>query len=247
MNIGTLDPNATNTCETATINEPTGEITTNEKICAANDIAESAETRGVATTDTQKENIPYSLAARRAGLNVSVTGTPIINGSSDAIAYNNQLDIIKNVSINISCPDAYRYSQNNNSYGFNYPLMRCAAYALATAKSIINGQLITPANLITDDGYISSWAANGAFRKYTTADASYLAICAQLSMGKPALIYVKNSSTEKEHWATVVARVNGVYYIIDPWRGNRTELANMQVYKDGGATVSGYAIIGFEY
>ena len=74
-----------------------------------------------------------------------------------------------------------------------------------------------------------------------------MAICAQLSMGKPALIYVKNSSTGKEHWATVVARVRGVYYIIDPWNGNRMELANMQVFKDGGATVSGYAIIGFEY
>ncbi len=117
----------------------------------------------------------------------------------------------------------------------------------AKHKKMTNKTQITPANLTTSNGYVSSWIGNGAFRLYTTADNSYLAICAQLSMGKLAFIYVKNSSTGKEHWATVVARVSGVYYIIDPWNGNRMELANMQVFKDGGATVSGYAIIGFEY
>lgn len=243
MNIGTLDPNATDTCETTTTSEPTSEITTSEETCAENDIAESAETRGVATSDTQKENIPYSLAARRAGLNVSSTGTPIINGTSDANAYNTQLNIIKSVSVMLNCPDKYCYSQNGNSYGFNDPLIRCAAYALATAKSMISGQLITPNKLITDDGYIKDWKANDAFRKYTTAETSYLAICAQLSMNKPALIYVKNSSTDKEHWATVVGRVNGIYQIIDPWYGNRTDLSNIQV----GGAVSGYAIVGFSY
>lgn len=244
MNIGTLDTNAINDCETPTANEPSNESIMNEGSCEVSSIAENTETHGIATTNTQKENIPYSLAATRAGLRVSNTGTPIINGASDATAYNNQLNIIKNVSVNITCPESYRYSQTGTiSYGFSDPESCCAAYALATAKSIISNTQITPKDLSTNDGYISSWDNNGAFRKYTTADASYLAICAQLSMGKPALIYVKNSSTGKEHWATVVARLNSVYYIIDPWNGNRTELSNIQV----GGTVSGYAIIGFEY
>lgn len=243
MNIGTLEPNATNNCETATPNEPSSEITENEEICAANDIAENAETRGVATNDTQKANIPYSLAATRAGISVNNLGMPTIQNQ----AFNDQLNKIKNVSVDITCPTTYRYSQTANSYGFSEPTKRCAAYALATAKSIINKQKITPDMLTTDDGYIGSWLANDAFRLYTTAANSYLAICAQLSMGKPALIYVKNTTTNREHWATVVARVNGVYWVIDPWDGKRMEIANMQVFKDGGATVSGYAIIGFEY
>ncbi len=162
-------------------------------------------------------------------------------------AFSNQLSIIQNVSVDINCPTAYRYSQTANSYGFTFPKERCAAYALATAKSIINKKTITPKDLITDDGKIDSWLANDAFRLYTTAEKSYLAINAQLSMGKPALIYVKNPSNGREHWGTVVARVNGIYWLIDPWEGKRVQISDMQIFKEGGASVSGYAIVGFEY
>ena len=57
------------------------------------------------------ENIAYSLAAKRSGLTVDSSGLPKINNYSEANAYQNQLNAIRNVSKKLSYSSSYCYSQ----------------------------------------------------------------------------------------------------------------------------------------
>lgn len=208
----------------------------------------SAVTYSSTSTAPRIDCIAYSLAAKRAGLSVNSGGMPIINNASQASAYNAQLNAIRNVSAKIPYQSSYCYSQTGNSYGFSYPKRRCAAYALATAISIRDKNLVTPDKLVTDDGIVD-WGKNNAYKVDASESETFLAINAQLSMGNPVLIHATgkdNNGNDSEHWATVISRQNGKYRIIDPYYGKECDLDQMQIYKNGGQIV-GYAVISEKY
>ena len=198
------------------------------------------------------ENIPYSLAAKRAGLSVDYTGMPSINGSADAQKYNAELNKIRNVSKKLTCNSAYRYSQKDNSYGYNNALASCSTYALATAISMRDGKTITPKSIVTNsstDGQGTSWSSHGAYKVDCNEQQAFLAIDAQLSLGNPVLIHTNGKDKfgkPSEHWATVIGKQNGEYTIIDPWDGKEHPLSEMQIYKNGGSVI-GYAVVSNKY
>lgn len=126
----------------------------------------SINATGGTTTAKVIKNIPYSLAAKRANLSVNSQGMPIISSASEGIAYNNELNKIRNVSKNIYCNPNYRYSQTENSYGYSNATSSCATYALATAISIRDGKQITPKDIDTNsstDGHGTKWSSHGAY------------------------------------------------------------------------------------
>ena len=206
------------------------------------------------TTPAPKiENIPYSLAAKRAGLSVySSTGMPIFNSASDTERFNTQLNNIRNVSKKLSYSSSYCFSQKGYNYGYTNADTSCATFALATAISIRDGKIVTPKEIKTDSdtsGHGTKWGEHGAYKVDATESATFLAIDAQLSLGNPVLIHATgyNSSGEaSEHWATVIGKQNGVYTIIDPYDGKEHTLDEMQIYKNRGQIV-GYAVVSDLY
>ncbi len=165
----------------------------------------------------------------------SVNGTNATNGTSYSIPYKSE----------------YCYSQTgSNNYGYTNATSSCAAFALATAKSIYENKKITPDQIKTKsstNGYISSWADNGA-TKYNCSNESdaYKGIDHQLAAGKPVLVHatgLNSKNQSSEHWATVVGKdSNGKYTIIDPWDGKEHPLSEMQIYKNSGKLV-GYVTL----
>lgn len=218
-------------------------------------IQSSNSATNTATTDTQRRNIPYMLAAKRAGLNWTSSGSPIINSSSDFQAYQKQMNLIR--TLNYTVPNSrngnYYYSQTgSDDYGYDNPKSSCATYALATALSIKNNTMIKPNEIVTNsssDGHGTNWSKHGAYAYSASEEETLLAIDAQLCLGNPVLIHAtgKNSAGEdSEHWATVVGKDNGTYKIIDPYYGDYRDLDDMQIYKNSGQIV-GYAIISNQF
>ncbi len=209
-------------------------------------------TLSTATTDTQRRNIPKSLAAKMAGLSITSSGEPRINGQADAQAYQAAVDIIKGDHENISCSSAYMYSQTEDSYGYTNATSSCATYALATAISIREGTAITPDMISTESstsGHGTIWGNHGAYAYSASESETLFAIDAQLQLGNPVLIHVEGTSSggyASEHWATVIGKQDGEYTIVDPYYGNVCSLDEMQIYKNNGSIV-GYAIVSNQY
>lgn len=225
----------------------------NTGIYSPNVLASNISAKATGTTTAKViKNIPYSLAAKRAGLSVDSTGMPRINGSADAKSYNVELNKIRNVSRKLTCKSEYRYSQTGNDYGYNNAKSSCATYALATAISMRDGKIITPKDIVTNsstDGHGTSWSSHGAYKVDCDEQQAFLAIDAQLSLGNPVLIHTDGKSSSgnpSEHWATVIGKQNGEYTIIDPWDGKEHPLSEMQIYKNGGSVI-GYAVVSNKY
>lgn len=212
----------------------------------------SATYSKASTVAKNVKNIPYSLAAKRAGLTVDSSGMPKINSSSEARAYQTQLNKIRNVSTKLSYKSSYCYSQTGNSYGYSNATSSCATYALATAISIRDNTQITPDEISTKsstNGHGTVWGDHGAYKVDCSESEAFLAIDAQLSLGNPVLIHTdgySSSGKASEHWATVIGKKNGEYIIIDPWDGKEHTLDEMQIYKNNGS-VTGYAVISNKY
>lgn len=217
-------------------------------------IQSSNSATNTATTDTQRRNIPYMLAAKRAGLNWTSSGSPIINSSSDFQAYQKQMNLIR--TLNYTVPNSrngnYYYSQTGNNYGYDNATTSCATYALATALSIKNNRAITPDMISTNsstDGQGTLWSDHSAYEYSASESETLLAIDAQLCLGNPVLIHttgLNSDNQSSEHWATVVGKDNGTYKIIDPYYGDYRDLDDMQIYKNSGQIV-GYAIISNQF
>ncbi|MCD7731720.1 MAG: HpaII family restriction endonuclease [Oscillospiraceae bacterium] len=197
-------------------------------------------------------NIPYSLAAKRAGLPVNSHGMPKINNPSDSRAFDSKLSKIKNVSKKLSYNSIYRYSQKDNGCSFENAESSCAIYALATAISIRDKSLVTPDRILLDSsigGQSIIWNVHGAYKVDCSEPETFLAIDAQLLLGNPVLIHANGYSSSgeiREHWATVIGKQNGRYTIIDPWDGKEHNLDEMQIYKNNG-NVIGYVIVSNKY
>ena len=191
--------------------------------------------------------IPQRLAAKMAGVNVGSTYEPIINNQTDAAAYQKALnEITGNHSISFKT----EYCQNQGDSG------QCASYSIAIAKSIIEGKLI-PQSEIGDN---PDFATHGATRIWKTAandglteSEILLAIDAQLTMGRPAIVQCRKdsnySSKKNAHWAVVVSKSGSQYTIIDPIttkEGSWTcSLSKMQWY-NSSIGLTGYAIFSTE-
>lgn len=223
----------------------------------------AASTTSVAVNDTQKENIPILLASKMAGLPYSDLG-PRINSAYDYQQYQKALSTIKGNHANLAYKQEYCYSQiGGNSYGKTDPLNSCAAFAFATALSIKYGRKITPAQVnTTTEGYMNEfetnhsvwewkWDGGTAYRiKESTGDETFLGIDAQLQLGNPVLIHVSGKSASgaaSQHWATVIGKKDGIYTVIDPWNGKPRPLNEMEIYKNGGASILDYVILTNEY
>lgn len=223
----------------------------------------TASTTNVAKNDMQKEKLPYLLAAKMAGLSYSDSG-PRINSAYDYQRYEKTMNRIKGDHANLTYKQEYCYSQTGgNSYGKTDPKHSCAAFAFATALSIKYGRKITPAQVGADtrgvmedheiDHSVWEWRWDGgtAYRiKESTGDKTFLGIDAQLQLGNPVLIHVSGKSVSGEpsqHWATVIGKQDGHYTIIDLYRGTERPLEQMEIYKNGGASVLDYVILTDEF
>lgn len=212
----------------------------------------AASATNTATNDSQRQRIAYMLAAKRAGLNCTSTGSPIINSASESTAFQSELNKIKTSNYSISYKRDYFYSQTGNDYGYTNATSSCATYALATALSIKENRSITPDIINTNsptDGHGTKWGNHGAYSYAASETETLLAIDAQLALGNPVLIHATGKDSggnDSEHWATVIGKANGVYTIVDPYYGDIRSLSNMQIYKNGGSIV-GYAIISDKY
>ncbi len=215
-------------------------------------LAKSSAVGYAGTTTAKKiENIPYSLAAKRAGLSVDSDGMPRINGSSDYNQFNAEMNKIRNVNKKISCKAEYRYSQTGNSYGYTNATTSCATYALATAVSIREGKAITPKDIVTESstsGHGTSWSSHDAYKVENCSEQNVLlAVDAQLSLGNPVLIHATDSYGSG-HWATVIGKdSNGEYTIIDPYYGEECKLSEMQIYKNQGGKLDQYVVVSNKY
>lgn len=208
------------------------------------------------STDTARvpKNIPYSLAAKRAGISRDMNGMPRISGSSDYNAFQTQLNKIKNDNYRkMYVNSSWKYSQTGtNNYGYDNAGGSCATFALATALSIREGYKITPDKITTNsssDGQGTVFSNHGAYTFRCTEDEARLGIDAQLALGHPALIHTSGkdkNNKPSEHWATVIGKENGNYRIIDPWDGTERDLSQMEIYKKGGSII-GYGIVSDQY
>lgn len=226
-----------NNTDTFTFSKSSDELT---GIYSINSVA----TTSITITEDNVHKLPTLIAAKRAGISVDSNGSPIIHNNNENKAFYSEMDKIENVTKNIYCKPGYKYSQTTNDYGVTNPKGNCARFALATAKSIKYGGTYTPDKIKMGSNGVN-WSSNGAIRKYCDKEEALLAINAQLSLGNPALIYVKSS--EGQHWATVTGRnANGSYTIIDPWDGTTRDLTEMEHYTNEN-DIAGYAIISTIY
>lgn len=192
--------------------------------------------------------IPQRLAAKKAGVEVSpATYEPRINNPTDAAAYQRALNEIKG---NHNIPFKTDYCQNQGNS------RQCASYSIAIAKSIIAGKKI-PQSEIGDN---PDFATNGATRIWKTAandglteNEILLAVDAQLTMGRPAIVQCRKDgnyqSKENAHWAVVVEKTGSQYKIIDPITTKEGAwtcwLSEMQWY-NSSIGLTGYAIFSEE-
>lgn len=241
-----IDTNNTDSIEEQTVSNNTDTFTFSKSpdevtgIYSINSIAATS----ITITESNVYKLPTLLAAKRAGISVDYDGSPLIHNENEYKAFNSEMDKIENVTKSIYCKPSYKYSQTTDDYGVPNPTGNCARFALATAKSIKYGETYTPDTIIMNSSGVD-WNSNGAIRRYCDKDEALLAINAQLSLGNPALIYVKSS--EGQHWATVTGRnANGSYMIIDPWDGTTRDLTEMEHYTSEN-DIAGYAIISKTY
>lgn len=64
------------------------------------------------------------------------------------------------------------------------------------------------------------------------------------------LVRAKGKSADgkpSQHWATVIGKQDGKYTIIDPYTGTQCPFEQMEIYKNGGASVLDYVILTNEY
>lgn len=220
----------------------------------------SINTNSATSTTTRLKQIPNYLAAKMAGLNVNANGSPMIDSSSEYLAWQSALNTIKGDHANLSYKSEYCYNQNRDNYTGN-PKKSCAAYAFATALSIKYGQKITPDDVKANangeidepkyeyDSSILVWKAGDKVGYRIGGEESDIlfAIDAQLQLGNPALIHVVDKTTKDQHWATVIGKENGEYTIIDPWNGKQRPLSQMEIYCNGNSYIKDCVILTNEY
>lgn len=218
-----------------------------------------------ATTNAQKKIIPSLLAAKMAGITTTYSdGSPLLKTWADQNAFANAKKIINGDHANLTYKKEYCYVQNvsGSAYGLSDPQHACAAFAFATALSIKNGRMITPADVKTDGINIISevslgddvreWRTTVGETGYRIADSegaeTLEGINAQLQLGNPAIVHVsgnKNSDgTTRQHWVTVIGKKGNDYTVIDPWDGQKKSLQSVIDYH---GSVKDYAIISDEY
>lgn len=216
---------------------------------AVNSLYSATSTIRTAETEAKRKIIPYLLAGKISGVSVSSTGSPSINGAYDYWHWQAAMDTVKGDHLRFKFSESYVYDQTDEdkNYGYKNHNNSCATFALATALSIKNNKKITPDQISTSsstDGHGTRWGAHGAYFISETSESKVLlGVDAQLQLGNPVLIHTVDGN--KEHWATVIGKENGVYYVVDPCGGTTVPLQKMTYYKEG--SLKDYVILSNEY
>lgn len=218
-------------------------------------------------TDMNKiRKIPYRLACSWAGIGVTSNYDPNITSGSDYMKFQSAMNRITGSNIAFQTATGthdWYYWQNGYNYGYENASRSCATFAFATALSIYNKTSITPDKIATNsptDGWGTVWGSRGAtlITKGDYPDLTdneiFLAIDAQLAMGRPAIIHVYTNAND-QHYATVIAKddtqtdVGKKYTIVDPAKSSGTGngkakeclLEDMAYYT--GNNIDGYVIL----